>query len=205
MANLVIKTEGMKAQVIQLKLGTNRLGRSPDNDFQIVHPTVSNFHCEIVLSDGAVLVRDKDSTNGTFVNSDAVTEARLEAGQTLRVGDVELLVESTEISVAIPKFDRPELPAPPVVKDGSMMCPRHGHARVTHQCQKCHEVMCEECVHRLRRRGGKIIKLCPICSGSVDLIGAKPKKRKKRSLLGMLEKTVKMTFALDKDSEEEEE
>lgn len=203
MAKLIVRTAGMPEQVIQLKLGTNRLGRSPDNDFPLSHPTVSTFHCEITLGNDGVTVRDKGSTNGTFINNETVKEGTLEAGQTLRVGDVELFVESTEFAVAIPKFNHADLPAPPVVaKDGGIFCPRHPRSRVTHQCGTCREVMCDECVHRLRRRGGKLFKLCPICSGHVDLIGAPPKK-KKRTFLGLLEKTVKMTFARGESADEE--
>jgi pSer/pThr/pTyr-binding forkhead associated (FHA) protein len=201
MAKLIVRTEGMPEQVIQLKLGANRLGRSPDNDFPISHPTVSTYHCEIVLTDGAVTVRDKGSTNGTFVNNETIREAQLAAGQTLRLGDVDLFVESTDFAVAIPKFNHVELPAPPVVaKDGGVMCSRHPRARVTHQCTHCHELMCEDCLHRLRRRGGKLFNLCPVCSGHCDLIGA-PQKKKKRTFLGILEKTVKLTFARGGDSE----
>ena len=106
-------------------MGPNRFGRGPKNDFRIEHATVSAHHCDIVLGDGHVTVRDRDSTNGTFVDGKAVTEASLFAGQTLRLGDVDFLVESTEVSIAIPQFDRP-MPAPPVVlSDGSLLCPRH--------------------------------------------------------------------------------
>ncbi len=192
MAKLLIKTEGVANPVLELRLGVNRIGRSADNHFQIVHPTISTHHCELELGDGTVLLRDCDSTNGTFVNGERVKEAALQAGQTVHLGDVELLVETTEVKVAIPQYERPR-PAPPVVlDDGAMICPRHKQARVTHQCTKCKEVMCDACVHRLRRRGGKMYLFCPLCSNPVELIGgAKPKKK---SFLGMLKRTVKMPF-----------
>jgi hypothetical protein len=117
----------------------------------------------------------------------------LSAGQTLRLGDVELLVESTDVKIAIPKFETVRPAAPPIVlTDGSLVCPRHKHASATHQCTHCREVMCDECVHRLRRRGGKLLKLCPICSHKVESIGGEKKKRK--SFLGFLQRTVKMPF-----------
>lgn len=192
MAKLLIKSEGFRNQVIDLKLGLNRLGRSPANDFQIEHPTVSATHCEIVLKDGGLMVRDCDSTNGTFINGEPVQESALEAGQSLQLGDVELFVETTESAVAIPRFDMPR-PAPPVVlSDGGIVCPRHRHARVSYQCTHCHEVMCEDCVHRLRRRGGRVLKLCPLCSHRCELIGGE--KKKKKTFLGFLQQTVKLPF-----------
>lgn len=192
MAKLLIKSEGFGNQVIDLKLGLNRLGRSPANDFQIEHPTISGQHCEIVLNGDALTVRDCDSTNGTFVDGEPIHESALGIGQSLQLGDVELLVESTDSPVAIPKFDMAR-PAPPVVlSDGGIVCPRHRHFRVSYQCTHCHEVMCEECVHRLRRRGGKVLKLCPLCSHKCEPIGGE--KRKKKSFLGFLQQTVKLPF-----------
>jgi pSer/pThr/pTyr-binding forkhead associated (FHA) protein len=193
MAKLLIKTVGFEGRLIELRLGVNRIGRSPSCEFQITHPTISSLHCELILTDGGVILRDLESTNGTFVGGRQVREARLSDGDTVRLGDVEFFVESTDARVAIPKFLNDELPAPPVVAtDGAMMCPRHQSTPATHQCTRCKEVLCERCVHRLRRKGGKItLLLCPVCSASVELIGA-PKKAKKKSFLGRLGETVKL-------------
>jgi pSer/pThr/pTyr-binding forkhead associated (FHA) protein len=192
MARLVLKGAEFGNRVIELNLGLNRFGRSPDNDFPIEHPTVSASHCELFLADDGVVARDCASTNGTFLDDRPITEARLAAGQTLRLGDVELLVETTEVTIAIPSFTVPR-PAPPVVlADGSLICPRHPKARATHQCTHCREVLCDECVHRLRRRGGKLMKFCPLCSHPCVALGGE--KRKKKSLLGLWRKTVKLPF-----------
>src|SRR5271166_5256481 len=75
---------------IELKPGSNRLGRGVTNDFQINDPSVSGSHCEIVVGDGGATVRDLGSTNGTFVNRAPVQEARLEAGHALHLGGVEM-------------------------------------------------------------------------------------------------------------------
>ncbi|MGO8678207.1 MAG: FHA domain-containing protein [Limisphaerales bacterium] len=192
MATLLIKSEGFGERLIELKLGVNRFGRGPGNEFRIEHATVSANHCEIRVGGEGIVVRDCASTNGTFLEGRPVQEATLSSGQTLRLGAVEFLVETAEVTVAIPKFDTPR-PAPPVVlRDGSMLCPRHPEARVTHQCTHCREVMCDECVHRLRRRGGKMLKLCPLCSHKCQPIaGEKPKRGFLSSLLG---KTVKLPF-----------
>jgi hypothetical protein len=192
MARLIIKSAEIANRVIELNLGVNRLGRDPENDFPIEHPTVSASHCEIVLSNEGVIVRDCASSNGTFVGGERIEEAKLSAGQTVHLGEVELLVETTEVTIAIPKFDVPR-PAPPVVmSDGSLICPRHPRARATHQCTHCKEVLCDACVRRLRRRGGKLLKFCPLCSHPCEPIGGE--KRKKKSLLGIFRKTVKLPF-----------
>ncbi|HWQ90536.1 MAG TPA: FHA domain-containing protein [Clostridia bacterium] len=192
MAKLLIKSEGFGNRVIDLKLGVNRIGRSPKNEFQIEHPTISSNHCELTLGDNSLLVKDLDSTNGTFINGEKIHDGSLFAGQVLQLGDVELYVETTEVTIAIPQFDIP-IPAPPVVlSDGGVICRRHPQARVTHQCTHCSELLCDTCVTKLRRRGGKLLKLCSLCSHKAERIGGEPKK--KRSLLGFLNKTVKMPF-----------
>lgn len=192
MARLVVLSDRSHAQVIELKLGLNRLGRSSENDFQIEHPTISSRHCEITLGDEAVSVRDCDSTNGTFLNGEPIREAQLRAGQTLQLGDVELLVETTDVTIAIPRFEQPIAAPPIVLTDGKLVCPRHAQVLVTHQCTFCRELMCDACVHSLRRRGGKLLKLCPICSHVVERIGGV--KKPKRSLLEFLRSTVRLPF-----------
>ncbi|HLH52323.1 MAG TPA: FHA domain-containing protein [Verrucomicrobiae bacterium] len=192
MANLIIQSPGFNNQVIKLNLGVNRFGRVAGNDFVIEHATISSKHCEISLGNGEVMVRDCGSTNGTYINDQPVMEGTLSAGQILRLGDVEFLVENTEVTIAIPKFDVPRKAPPVVLTDGGLVCPRHKHSRVTHQCTHCREVLCDECVHRLRRRGGKLLKLCPLCSHECTPIGGD--KKKKKTFLGFLQRTVKLPF-----------
>src|SRR4030095_6289529 len=92
MATLLAKTNAGPVRVIQLRLGVNRFGRSPANDFVIEHPTVSARHCEIDLENSGVVVRDCNSTNGTFINGEPIKQAKLIAGARLQLGDVELVV-----------------------------------------------------------------------------------------------------------------
>jgi pSer/pThr/pTyr-binding forkhead associated (FHA) protein len=193
MARLLIKTEGLENRTLELRLGVNHVGRDPDCDFTIEHSTVSSVHCELVLSNDGVLIRDCDSTNGTFVNNDPVKEAWLRAGQTVQLGSVELFVENTDITIAIPKFER-ERPKPPVMlESGGLLCPRHPHVPVAYKCTHCGEVMCSSCVHMLRRKGGRPLFLCPLCSQKCERIGGE--KPRKKTLLEILQKTVKLPFA----------
>ena len=192
MARLVINSHSFQQRVLELKMGVNKIGRTDTNDFQIEHATISSHHAEIILKENGLTLRDCNSTNGTFVEGKRVTEATLQQGQTVALGDVQLLVESTEVVIAIPQFEV-ERPAPPVVlTDGSLLCPHHPKALAIWQCKLCRQVMCDACVHRLRRRGGKMLKLCPLCSHEVERIGGTPKKR--RSFLALLQHTVKLPF-----------
>jgi len=193
MATLLIKSDVSLDRVIKLKLGTNRLGRAPENDFQIEHPTISATHCEVELAGDQLIVRDCGSTNGTFIDGQPVQEAPLYAGQYLRLGEVELLAETAEAAVAIPRFTV-ERPAPPVMlDDGSLLCPRHPQTRTTHRCTRCREVLCDRCVRRLRRHGGKTLKLCPTCSYQCEpVIAERPRKK---SLLDLLHQKIKLPLS----------
>jgi hypothetical protein len=51
-------------------------------------------------------------------------------------------------------------------------------------------MMCDACVHKLRRRGGKVHTLCPKCSHLCKPVAVE--KKKKKSLLGFLAKTLKL-------------
>ena len=195
MATLQIQTAGFDNPLLDLRLGVNRVGRSPKADFPIPHSTVSALHCELILRESGVTVRDLGSTNGTFLDNQPVTEAELAAGQILRLGDVELLVENTDVTVAIPTFNRTDLPAPPVVlADGGIVCPRHHTAHATYQCTLCKEIMCDACVHQLRRKGGKkVLLLCPLCSEPVEPLGG-ARQPVKKSLFTRWTQTIKLKF-----------
>ena len=192
MARLLIKTEGLQQRALELRLGVNRVGRDPDADFFIHHPTISTDHCELVVSADGVWLRDCDSTNGTFVNGDPVREAWLLPGQTVNLGDVELFVENTEVNVAIPKFER-DRPKPPVVlPDGAILCPRHSKVEATYKCTHCSEVMCSACVRMMRIKGGQPLLLCLLCSHKCEPLQVAPPKKKK-GILGLID-TVKLKF-----------
>ena len=193
MASLLLKTDGFGSRVIELKLGVNRFGRGADNDFQIPHPTVSTEHCEVLLRDGQIIVRDCGSTNGTYLDDEPVCEQVMRPGQVLRLGEVELLVETTDVRIAIPRFEASRPAAVPVVSaDGLMHCLRHPQGEVVYRCSHCGELLCDACVTRLRRRGGAMLKLCPLCSHKAERIV--PVKKKKRTFLEILNQTIKLPF-----------
>jgi hypothetical protein len=195
MARLLIKTEGLDERALDLRLGVNRVGRDPDGEICIEHPTISSLHCELALTNDGVYVRDCNSTNGTFINGEPVMEMWLDPGQILKLGDVELLVESTDAKIAIPEFQRPRQIAPPpvILPDGVVACARHAAAPATYQCTTCKEVMCGACVKVMRRKGGVPLFLCVKCSNKCERIGATEVKKKK-GFLGFLQDTVRLKF-----------
>lgn len=63
------------------------LGRAPPADIVLGDSEVSRLHCRLAMSGEALVVTDLNSTNGTFVDGQRVTEpAPLAVGAILRVG-----------------------------------------------------------------------------------------------------------------------
>ncbi len=93
MARLVVLTEGFKDRLFELSAERSTIGRVEDNTFQIAEASVSSHHCEVILQGGEVRIKDLNSTNGTFINGQQITEGVLKPGQALRLGKIELKLE----------------------------------------------------------------------------------------------------------------
>src|SRR5262249_37144736 len=99
MAKLIVKpTEDRSARVIELKPGLNRFGRSSANDFQFPYAEISETHCEVLVENDFVFVRDLDSSNGTYIDGDPVRESALYSGQALQIGLVEMILDAPPIN-----------------------------------------------------------------------------------------------------------
>jgi len=94
MPKLVLLSAGMTGRTLDLKADKTTIGRVEDNVFQIAEPSVSSHHCEVLLKGNDVIVRDLNSTNGTFINGEKITESPIKPGQILRLGQVEIRLET---------------------------------------------------------------------------------------------------------------
>jgi pSer/pThr/pTyr-binding forkhead associated (FHA) protein len=96
MARLVLLSEGLTGRTFDLKVEKTTVGRVEDNTFQIPETSVSSHHAEILLRGSDIVIKDLNSTNGTFINGERVTEAVLKPGQILRLGMIEMRLETGE-------------------------------------------------------------------------------------------------------------
>jgi len=92
----------MTGRTHELKADKTTIGRVEDNVFQIAEPSVSSHHCEVLLRGNDIMVKDLNSTNGTFINGEKISESPLKPGQILRLGQVEIRLE-TDAAPAAPK------------------------------------------------------------------------------------------------------
>jgi pSer/pThr/pTyr-binding forkhead associated (FHA) protein len=130
MAKLVILTQGLTGRAHELNVDRTTIGRVEDNTFQIAETSVSSHHCEVLLRGSDVVIKDLNSTNGTFINDQPVTsESVLKPGQTLRLGTVELKLETGGVASApatAPANAAPDASAktPPKKSEATMVIPR---------------------------------------------------------------------------------
>ena len=168
MNRLVVNPKRPDAWEIELKEGTNHLGRGDDTDFKIVDDSVSSLHCQILVNGDAISIHDLGSTNGTFVDSEPVQESKLQDGQTIRLGNVEMIFRADAPQPASPaagyrlrvagithaaETKAPvlsELPPPPIpqfhVAAASSVCKFHPKSYARWFCGKCQRSLCDLCV-----------------------------------------------------------
>jgi hypothetical protein len=198
MAQLIVKSTARGGKIIELKPGLNRFGRSEANDYPFDDPAISDLHCEVIVDHDLVFVRDLGSTNGTFVDRRPVKESALYAGQTLQIGPLEMVLEAPEVHLAVPELPKLQNPYEVIVEqlaDGYAACLNHGNRHAVWDCHHCSRVFCDECVKKLRRVGGRVLRLCPACSTPCQLsIWSEKMKGRKRSLIGAIAEKVKASF-----------
>jgi len=103
MAKLVLLSAGMTGRTHELKVDKTTVGRLEDNMFQIAEPSVSSHHCEVLVRGKDVIIKDLNSTNGTFINGEKVAESPLKPGQILRLGQIEMRLETDTPTPPAPK------------------------------------------------------------------------------------------------------
>ena len=86
------------AELERVHIEVNRsiaiFGRHSGAELRFIFAEVSRRHCRFVFEKGQWRIYDLDSLNGIILNGERVIEATLYAGDRLRIGCVNLLVES---------------------------------------------------------------------------------------------------------------
>lgn len=93
---------------VELQSEYTHLGRAEDNELSLPEPSISSRHCIFILSGPDVIVRDLNSSNGTYVNGEQISETILRPGDTIQVGVIDIKF--------VPGVRRPKLTQTPTAQ-----------------------------------------------------------------------------------------
>jgi pSer/pThr/pTyr-binding forkhead associated (FHA) protein len=85
---LEMETDGGPQRSFELSPGVTVIGRARRSDIRISLPGVEPRHCELVLEDGRLRIRDLGSSIGIYRNGRRVGESNLAHGDRLSIGQV---------------------------------------------------------------------------------------------------------------------
>lgn len=104
--HIVVREGKAAAYDFELKHKVTVIGRGTDTDVRLTDQSVSRRHAEIRVANGATMLNDLQSTNGTTVNGVAVTTRALADGDEIRLGE-------TVLTYHAPAAGSPQLPGLP--------------------------------------------------------------------------------------------
>ncbi len=84
------------------------VGRAQGNEICLPYPSISNRHCIFIHSGPDIVLRDLNSSNGTYVNGEIISETVLRPGDNIQCGTVFIKFEP---GVKRPKLTAPEMSA----------------------------------------------------------------------------------------------
>jgi transcriptional regulator with GAF, ATPase, and Fis domain len=88
---LLVISGALQGREFVVNHDTFTIGSGSHNDLVISDSTVSKRHCEIIVEQSGYLIRDLDSTNGTFVQGVRVSSAHLAPGSEIQLGKTRIV------------------------------------------------------------------------------------------------------------------
>lgn len=92
MPKVIVVYESQEREV-ELKNGSNVVGRSSKCGIPVKDDGISRQHCDIVYADGKCVVYDKGSKNGTVVNGENIKQKELLPGDKIKIGSTKIYFE----------------------------------------------------------------------------------------------------------------
>jgi pSer/pThr/pTyr-binding forkhead associated (FHA) protein len=85
---LVLGAPGRHGEVVRISGDRITVGRKPKHGLVLAEPSVSQDHAEIRKAGGEWVLKDLGSSNGTFVDGERVSEARIRSGAVVTFGEI---------------------------------------------------------------------------------------------------------------------
>jgi DNA-binding NtrC family response regulator len=95
-ARFIVTRGKDKGKEIVLQKPLVAIGTLPENDLVLTDPTVSRHHAAVEEKSDGYVLRDLDSTNGTFLEGARIREGYLAAGSVIRLGETDMTFSPLE-------------------------------------------------------------------------------------------------------------
>jgi pSer/pThr/pTyr-binding forkhead associated (FHA) protein len=105
MLTIRLRFKNSEIKTIETDKGEITIGRNPGNDIHIDNLGVSKQHARISKQDGAYVIEDLNSTNGTFINNKRIAKAILNDSDEVHIGKHSLKISVQPQSKASPDQD----------------------------------------------------------------------------------------------------
>lgn len=92
-AQLTIRSHEGESRVLPLTEPEYLIGRHRDNTIQLADPGISGYHVRLYLGANGYVVEDLKSRNGVWVNGERITQATLQHGDQVHIGQTDLTFE----------------------------------------------------------------------------------------------------------------
>ena len=74
----------IKTKIVLTRSGV--MGRGEEAEYFISHPSISRQHCEFIVKEQSLQIKDLASKNGTYVNNARIKETMLISGDMVQIG-----------------------------------------------------------------------------------------------------------------------
>lgn len=95
---LIVLSEQFRGKVFELTKDIHTVGRVEERDICIKDPSISSYHADFIKKGSTYILRDRNSTNGTRVNNEPITEKELKNTDVIQLGGVEMLYDCNDKS-----------------------------------------------------------------------------------------------------------
>ncbi len=153
MAKLIVNPTSASRREIALQSSPISIGRDPSNDLVLPDSMVSRRHAVIEQRGTQYFVRDCNSSNGSLLNGDRITESALKDGDLMAIGATRLLFRDAATG-DVGEASHPPAPAPePASGTVCPQCkaPTRGGGQFCHACgasllpQVSPKMLCPSC------------------------------------------------------------
>ena len=100
---LLLIDSGIVVKKLLLVKGYYVIGRADDADLIISSKDISRHHAAVNYDGADFIIKDLNSTNGTFVNNRKIVKYNLQAGDEISIGDYSIFFDDGSGSFSYPE------------------------------------------------------------------------------------------------------